>query len=519
ESLRARHPGFDPAVDLVKQLVDQDVGRDLLQHPAVRVYEADVPAARNPEVRVTRLARPVHRAAHHRDLERLRVVAQAVLHDDGQALDADVVAPARRARDHHRPALAQPERLQDLPGDLDLLHGVGSERDPHRVADAVHQERPHPYSALDRPGERRPRLGNAEVERVGHLLGQHPVRADHRRHVRGLHRDLEVAEIQALQDLDLLERLDDERLGRVLARERLEVLRQRAGVGADPHGDPGVLCGSHDLLGLVRPADVAGVDTDGVDAGVDRVEGERGVEVDVGDHRDRREADDQGQRPRVLLLRDGDAHDLAAGGGERGDLRRRGLDVVGLREGHGLDDDRRAAADRDAADADLVRARHRGQGTRAAGWLRVCTMPGVPAEPPPTPWRLEAPPDDYRDDLWAVGADLAPGTLLAAYRLGLFPMPVGARIGWFSPARRGVVPLGPFAPSRSLRRARRRYEIRVDTAFAEVVRGCARPGDAASWIEPSIESAYGQMHELGWAHSVEAWDADGLAGGLYGVAI
>jgi leucyl/phenylalanyl-tRNA--protein transferase len=146
-------------------------------------------------------------------------------------------------------------------------------------------------------------------------------------------------------------------------------------------------------------------------------------------------------------------------------------------------------------------------------------MPGVPAEPPPTPWRLDAPPEGYPDDLWAVGADLAPGTLVAAYRLGLFPMPIGTRIGWFSPARRAVVPLDPFAPGRSLRRARRRYEIRLDTAFADVVSGCARPGDPASWIDSGIEQAYGKLHELGWAHSVEAWDADGLAGGLYGVAI
>ena len=63
-----------------------------------------------------------------------------------------------------------------------------------------------------------------------------------------------------------------------------------------------------------------------------------------------------------------------------------------------------------------------------------------PREPPPTPWLLEAPPDDHPDDLWAVGADLEPGTLLAAYRLGLFPMPVGPRLGWFSPARRGRGP-------------------------------------------------------------------------------
>lgn len=142
-----------------------------------------------------------------------------------------------------------------------------------------------------------------------------------------------------------------------------------------------------------------------------------------------------------------------------------------------------------------------------------------PLEPPPSGWYLEPPPDDHPDDLWAVGADLAPGTLLAAYRLGLFPMPLGHRIGWFSPARRGIVPLEPFSPSRSLRRAARRYAIRIDTAFADVVAACARPGDPASWIDPAIETAYGRLHALGWSHSIEAWDDAGLAGGLYGVAI
>ena len=143
----------------------------------------------------------------------------------------------------------------------------------------------------------------------------------------------------------------------------------------------------------------------------------------------------------------------------------------------------------------------------------------MPREPTPTPWRLQAPPDDHPGDLWAVGADLEPGTLLAAYRLGLFPMPLRGTLGWFSPARRGVVPLEPFRPSRSLLRARRRYEIRLDTAFGAVVAGCARPGEPESWIDDVIAAAYGRLHELGFAHSVEAWDGDGLAGGLYGVAI
>jgi leucyl/phenylalanyl-tRNA---protein transferase len=142
-----------------------------------------------------------------------------------------------------------------------------------------------------------------------------------------------------------------------------------------------------------------------------------------------------------------------------------------------------------------------------------------PIEPPPTPWRLEPPSPDHPHDLWAIGADLEPGTLLSAYRLGIFPMPLGSRIGWFSPPRRAVVPLEPFRPSRSLRRAARRFEIRHDTSFRAVVEGCARPGDPASWIDSGILDAYTRLSGLGWAHSVEAWDDEGLAGGLYGVAI
>ena len=143
----------------------------------------------------------------------------------------------------------------------------------------------------------------------------------------------------------------------------------------------------------------------------------------------------------------------------------------------------------------------------------------MPREPQATTWQLRGAPDDHDGELWAVGADLAPGTLLAAYRLGLFPMPVHGTLGWFSPARRGIVPLEPFSASRSLRRARREFEIRIDTDFTAVVRGCMRPGEPESWIDDTIFAAYVELHGLGWAHSVEAWDASGLAGGLYGVAI
>src|SRR5262245_1219748 len=129
-----------------------------------------------------------------------------------------------------------------------------------------------------------------------------------------------------------------------------------------------------------------------------------------------------------------------------------------------------------------------------------------------------------------VGADLEPGPLLAAYRQGLFPMRLQSRgpigpgpLGWWSPDPRGILPLDGLHVSRSLRRSRRRFEVRVDTAFTDVMRGCADPKRPHGWIDRKFIAAYTELHELGWAHSVETWhvDDDGsvLVGGLYGVAI
>lgn len=91
-------------------------------------------------------------------------------------------------------------------------------------------------------------------------------------------------------------------------------------------------------------------------------------------------------------------------------------------------------------------------------------------------------------------------------------------LGWWSPVARGVIPLDA-RPRRTLRRAGAGYDIRVDSAFEEVVRGCADPARPNGWIDDAFVEAYVELHLLGWAHSVEAWDADGLAGGVYGVAI
>ena len=147
----------------------------------------------------------------------------------------------------------------------------------------------------------------------------------------------------------------------------------------------------------------------------------------------------------------------------------------------------------------------------------------VPEPVPPSPWDFGDPSRyDAYDDLVAVGADLEPATLISAYRLGLFPMPSGGPGDppyWFCPVERGILPLSGLVVSRSLRRSARRFEIRVDTAFAEVVDGCADPSRDGGWIDRSIRAAYLRLHQLGWAHSVEAWRDGRLAGGLYGVAI
>jgi leucyl/phenylalanyl-tRNA--protein transferase len=99
-------------------------------------------------------------------------------------------------------------------------------------------------------------------------------------------------------------------------------------------------------------------------------------------------------------------------------------------------------------------------------------------------------------------------------------MPYDAgQIGWWTPEHRGVLPLDGLRVSRSLRRSVRRFDLRVDTAFADVVAGCADPRRDGGWIDGSIAAAYQRLHELGWAHSVETWYDGELVGGLYGIAI
>lgn len=144
----------------------------------------------------------------------------------------------------------------------------------------------------------------------------------------------------------------------------------------------------------------------------------------------------------------------------------------------------------------------------------------MPIEPAESAFDLPDPsPGDA--DVIAVGGDLEPGTLLQAYRKGLFPMHLpDGRLAWWSPIDRTIVPLTELHISRSLRQSCRRYRVSVDADFEGVIQGCAHPDRPAGWITEEFVKAYTEMYRLGWAHSVEVWDDEGrLVGGLYGIAI
>ncbi len=115
---------------------------------------------------------------------------------------------------------------------------------------------------------------------------------------------------------------------------------------------------------------------------------------------------------------------------------------------------------------------------------------------------------------------IPPGILLGAYAQGVFPMAEDGGIVWFSPLKRGIIPLDDsFHISRGLKKTLKKnpFEIRFNTSFREVMLGCADREE--TWIDPVVLESYCALHDAGHAHSVESWDDEGLQGGLYGVSL
>lgn len=161
--------------------------------------------------------------------------------------------------------------------------------------------------------------------------------------------------------------------------------------------------------------------------------------------------------------------------------------------------------------------------------------PFPPTEPPPSRVRFPDPGRARASEVLAMGCDFHPGTILTAYRNGIFPWPHGdggedgePLVLWFSPNPRAVFPLESEPHwSRSLRRTLRNhpYEITVDEDFPQVMRLCGETRAKGTWIIPELVAGYVKLHELGWTHSVEVWERTSgsseraLVGGIYGIAI
>ena len=135
-------------------------------------------------------------------------------------------------------------------------------------------------------------------------------------------------------------------------------------------------------------------------------------------------------------------------------------------------------------------------------------------------WEFPEPHEWPPYDNVALGADLQASTLLYAYSRGLFPMYDGKDLWWWSPVQRGIIPLDNFHASRSLRKSAQKFTYSINRAFTDVMLACASEHTDGQWITSEFVDAYGELHQLGYAHSVEVWNSHNeLVGGVYGVRI
>jgi len=149
--------------------------------------------------------------------------------------------------------------------------------------------------------------------------------------------------------------------------------------------------------------------------------------------------------------------------------------------------------------------------------------PKEPPQPGPVPVQVASESESAPNGLVALGGQLLPETLLAAYRAGVFPWSSDPVLTWWSPDPRAIFDLESWRAHRSVVRAARRaaWTFSVDKDFEGVMRACAEAGAdrPSTWITDEFVKSYGQLHARGRAHSVEVWEGDALVGGLYGVAL
>ena len=261
------------------------------------------PAAGQADVGFARLAWSVDHAPDHRNGHRRGHVGEADLEHLHGLDDLELLPRARGTGDHVDAAMAEIQRLQHLESGLDLLHRIGREGNPNRVADSRPQEHAHADGRFDRAPAQAAGLRDPEVERIITGLGQLLVGRDRQEDVRCLDADLELVEVVVLQHLGVIERAFHHRLGARLPVLLQQLALERPGVDADAHRAFVVPRRLDDLRDPIGRADVARIDAQAIGPGLRRLDGALVMKVDVGDDRHRYFRHDLSQRRAGLLVR------------------------------------------------------------------------------------------------------------------------------------------------------------------------------------------------------------------------
>ncbi len=239
-------------------------------------------------IRLARLAGTVHHAADDGNVEVLYDVFQALLQSVHHLDHVEILARAGGAGDDVDALAADVQAFQDIEADLHLLHRIGSQRYPDGVADACGEEHAEADRGFHAAGAQPPRLGDTEVQRLFNLPGKQLVRFHRHEYFRCLEANLEIAKVQALQDLDVTQGGFHQGLGRGLAVFFLQILLQRTGIDADANRNAMVLGRLNHCLHPVLTPDIAGIDAQAIRAKLGDAQGDLVVEMDVGDERHRR---------------------------------------------------------------------------------------------------------------------------------------------------------------------------------------------------------------------------------------
>ena len=262
---------------------------------------------------------------------------------------------AAGARYHTHAARAQAKRFQDFKADAHFFFGFGRERDADRVADPCPQQIAHADRRFHRAADQSARLGNAQMERAIHRVGQTHVRRHRKEHIAGFHRDLKLVKIVILEQLDMIKRAFHQRLGAGLAIFVEQVFLKAARVHPDADRAAIGLGRAHHFGHAFAAADIAGIDPQACRARIGGFQRALIMEMDIGHDRNARGAHDLAQRGGAFHIGARNADDIRARILAAADLVDRGDRIAGQRVGHRLHRDRRVAAHRNGADHDLAR--------------------------------------------------------------------------------------------------------------------------------------------------------------------